>query len=35
LVLSFGSITSAAAIPIDDVMQGIFWNYLNAIGIGR
>jgi hypothetical protein len=33
LVLSFGSITSAAAIPIDNVMQGIFWNYLKAIGL--
>lgn len=33
LVLSFGSITSAAAIPLDEVMQGIFWNYLKAIGL--
>jgi hypothetical protein len=33
LVLSFGSITSAAARPIDYVMQGIFWNYMRAIGL--
>jgi len=33
LVLSFGSITSAAAVPVDRVMQGVFWNYLREIGL--